>query len=54
MLKQGAGIFLRSMGMQIIVAKKQEWVAPKLQKLGKISDVAGVQVAGPQGGGAKS
>ena len=40
--------------MQIIVAKKQEWVAPKLQKLGKISDVAGAPPTGTQGSSMKS
>ena len=40
--------------MQIIVAKKQEWVAPKLQKLGKISDVAGGAPGSTQGSSMKS
>lgn len=35
-------------------ATPKAWTRPELVRLGKISDVAGSQVAGPQATGAKS
>ena len=35
-------------------ATPKAWTRPELVRLGKISDVAGSQVAGPQAAGAKS
>lgn len=36
------------------VTTRKEWTKPELKHLGRIKDVAGVQGAGVQGGGAKT